>query len=201
MKLYFSPSSPFARKVRLAAAVLGIKNKLELVPTDVFQPSPSYKRINPLVKVPALEMENGEMLVNSPFICQYLAQKTPGGHKLFPVGPELWKSLNFQAVADGGLDAAVLRRWEAHVRTPGKFDAKIDLRQKVKVENALEFFESQVTALSKETLTIREISVLCFVDYLNFRFSHENWNHRFPRVFAWAQKWNEKADVKETFPR
>lgn len=201
MKLYYSPFSPFARKVRLAAAVLEIQNKIELIQTDVFQPPAAYKRVNPLIKVPALEMESGEILVNSPFICQYLAQNTPGGHKLFPVGPELWKSLNFQAVADGGLDAAVLRRWEAHVRSPGKFDLKIETRQKIKVENALEFFETQVSTLSQDSLTIREISVISFVDYLNFRFAHEDWALRFPNIFSWTRKWNEKPEVKESYPR
>lgn len=200
MKLYYSKSSPFARKVQITAAVLGIKKKMELIPTDVFIPPADFRKINPLIKVPALEMDSGEMLVNSPFICQYLAQTTPGGHKIFPLGPDLWPALNIQAIADGGTDACVARRWEAHIRAPDKFDSKFDRRQQEKVKNALEFFESNLFHFSRTELTIKEISLICFVDYILFRFAHENLDNEFPRTFAFVKKWNENPLVKESSP-
>ena len=126
MKLFFSKHSPFARKVRIVSNVLGIQNKIELIATDIFNPPVNYKSVNPLIKVPALEMADGRMLTNSPFICQYLSQTTPGGQKIFPLGPELWSALNVQSIADGGSDAAVARRWEMHLRSSEKFDKKID---------------------------------------------------------------------------
>lgn len=200
MKLYYSKSSPFARKVQITAAVLGIQKKLELVSTDVYSPPAQYRKINPLVKVPAFETDSGEMLINSPFICQYLAQTTPGGQKIFPQGPDLWPALNIQAIADGGTDAAVNRRWETHVRSPDKFDSKIDQRHLEKVKNSLEFFESNLYQLSSADLTIKEISVICFVDYINFRFAHEKLENQYPRIFAWTKKWNENSLVKESSP-
>ena len=200
MKLYYSKASPFARKVQMTAAVLGIQNKIELIQTDVFNPPASYRKINPLVKVPALETETGEMLINSPFICQYLSHTTPGGHKIFPQGPELWPALHIQAIADGGTDACVARRWEAHVRAPDKFDKKIDQRQAEKVKNSLEFFETNLFQFSSNELTIKEISLICFVDYINFRFPHEKWENQFPRTFAWVKKWNDNPLVKESSP-
>ena len=197
MKLYNVGHSPFARKVRISIRALGIQNKVEMVDVDIFKVTEAYKKVNPLIKVPALEMANGEMLTNSPFICQYLAQTTPGGQKLFPLGPELWTSLNYQSIADGGAEAAVARRWEMHLRSPDKFDAKIDRRLKDKVENALEFFEKNLFMLSKSDLTIKEISLICFVDYLNFRFPHEKMENQFPQTFAWVKNWNESPLVKE----
>ena len=78
MKLYYVPISPFARKVILTASVLGIRDKLELISMDIFNAPENFRKINPLIKVPALETDSGEYLVNSPFICQYLSQTTPG---------------------------------------------------------------------------------------------------------------------------
>jgi glutathione S-transferase len=50
MKLTFSPGSPFARKVRIAAIELGLIDKIELIPTTLApaQPNDEYSRINPV---------------------------------------------------------------------------------------------------------------------------------------------------------
>jgi len=40
MKLTFSPASPFARKVRIAAIELGLIDKIEFVPTRSCRASP-----------------------------------------------------------------------------------------------------------------------------------------------------------------
>jgi len=47
MKLTFSPASPFARKVRIAAIELGLIDKIEFVPTTVVpgQPNDEYSQI------------------------------------------------------------------------------------------------------------------------------------------------------------
>ena len=46
MKLTFSPASPFARKVRIAAIETGLIDKIEFVPTTVVpgQPNDEYSR-------------------------------------------------------------------------------------------------------------------------------------------------------------
>lgn len=199
MKLFYSKTSPFARKVRVATAVLGLQKKLDLIQTDVFNNSDSFKHINPLIKIPALEMDSGEVLVNSPFICQYLSTLT-SGQMLFPIGPELWSALNFQAIADGGADAAVLRRMEG-LRSPDKREPKFESRQNEKIENALHFCQKNIAQLSKQNLGIAEISVICFVDYLSFRFGYEHWDSRFSRLFDWVNQWNScNSALAETRP-
>ena len=64
MKLTFSPASPFARKVRIAAIELGLIDKIEFVATTVVpgQPNDEYSRITPLKKLPALILENGDVV-------------------------------------------------------------------------------------------------------------------------------------------
>lgn len=200
MKLYYSKTSPFARKVILTASELGLEKRIELIVTDVFGDTTAYKSKNPLIKIPAFELDSGEMLVNSPFICQYLAS-LKSGNSVFPQGPELWTALNIQAVADGGTDAAVLRRVETAMRSPDKFDKKFDSRQKEKVTNAFEYLEKNLFKLSTSTLGIAEMSTICFVDYVNFRFAQEKWDNQFPRLFAWVKTWSERNKmVKETCP-
>jgi len=71
MKLYYSGTSPFARKVRVAAMILGLNSEIELVTTDVYVAT-DYSKVNPLVKIPALTTREGQVITNSPFILEYL---------------------------------------------------------------------------------------------------------------------------------
>src|SRR5260370_23157311 len=93
MKLSFSPASPFARKVRIAAIELGLIDRIEFVPTTVVpgQPNDEYSNLYPLKKLPALILDNADVIVDSYFIVEYL-DELPGAGKLIPVsGPPRWR--------------------------------------------------------------------------------------------------------------
>src|ERR1700709_1401704 len=92
MKLIFSQSSPFVRKVRIAAIELGLIDKIEFMPTTVApgQTNDSYSRITPLKKLPALILDNGDVILDSYVIVEYLDELA--GRKLIPAsGPARWK--------------------------------------------------------------------------------------------------------------
>ena len=79
MKLYSNAASPFARKCRVIAHELELK--LEEIRTLPMQ-DPEFRRINPLGKIPALVLDDGSVLIDSPVICEYLNHI--GGGKFFP---------------------------------------------------------------------------------------------------------------------
>ena len=66
MKLTFSPASPFARKVRIAAIELGLVDKIEFVPATVAPGTANddYSRITPLKKLPVLILNTGEVILD-----------------------------------------------------------------------------------------------------------------------------------------
>ena len=71
------------------------------------QDPPALHEANPLGKVPALVLANGDTLFDSPLICEYL-DSTLEGETMIPLAhPERWPVLRFQALADGIMDAAV----------------------------------------------------------------------------------------------
>src|SRR4051794_39715590 len=107
MKLAFSTSSPFARKVRIAAIELGLIDKIEFVTTTVApaQPNPEYSRLTPLKKLPALMLDNGDVIVDSYVIAEYL-DELAGGGKLIPAsGPARWKVKSDHSMLQGMLDS------------------------------------------------------------------------------------------------
>ena len=85
MKLTFSPASPFARKVRIAAIELGLIDKIEFVPTSVVpgQANDDYSKITPLKKLPVPITDNGDVILDSYVIVEYL-DELAGGGKLIP---------------------------------------------------------------------------------------------------------------------
>ena len=61
MKFFTSPSSPFGRKVKIAAHVLGLHDDLVEFPINTLDPASGICDVNPLGKIPALE-DNGSTL-------------------------------------------------------------------------------------------------------------------------------------------
>src|SRR6201999_3298197 len=93
MKLTFSPASPFARKVRIAAIELGLIDQIEFVPATVApgQPNEEYSQINPVKKLPALILDNGDVVLDSYVIVEYLDELAGGGRLIPASGPTRWK--------------------------------------------------------------------------------------------------------------
>src|SRR3984893_2906545 len=111
MKLTFSPASPFARKVRIAAIELGLIDTIEFVPTTVApgQPNEEYSRITPLKKLPVLILDNGEVILDSYVIVEYL-DELAGGGKLIPAsGAARWKVKSEHSMLQGMLKVGAMK--------------------------------------------------------------------------------------------
>jgi glutathione S-transferase len=195
MRLLASHTSPFGRKVLLAAHELGLADKLEFVVTE--PNSEPLVRENPLGKVPALVLEDGTALIDSRVICEYL-DALAGGQRLFPAaGPARWLALRQQAVADGMCDATVLCMQES--RRPANLQSSDWVtKQTKKVRQALAELEKQPPA---GATTIGTLAVLVALGYLDFRLANENWRAGHPRLAAWFAKASDRDDFRQTSPK
>ncbi len=113
MRLFHSPASPFARKVLACAVTRGIAGQIELVAVNPLASPSALLAANPLSKIPTLVTEDGVSLFDSPVICEYLDTVGDAPALLPPAGRARWRTLKFQAMADGVMDAALLRRYES----------------------------------------------------------------------------------------
>lgn len=75
MKLYSLDLSNFASKTRIALYEKGVN--FEKVNPPGGLGSADYKKVNPLGKVPALVLDNGELIAESEIINEYLEDKYP----------------------------------------------------------------------------------------------------------------------------
>jgi glutathione S-transferase len=81
MKLFYSQTSPYARKVRLAAEHLGLTARIALVPasTTPITEDAALAAAAPLGKIPALVLDDGQVLFDSRVIVEYLDHLAGGG--------------------------------------------------------------------------------------------------------------------------
>ena len=130
-------ASPFVRKVRIVASVLGLDDRIEISAADTGDPEDSLRRQNPLGKIPALILENGETIFDSAVIVEYL-DWLAGGGKVIPSEPQArFRTLTQQALADGIADAAVLIRYERLWHEPQQQSQKWIAHQNEKIARAL----------------------------------------------------------------
>ena len=197
MKLRFSPTSPYVRKVRIVALEAGIE--LELIPTSPWAADTDLPKDNPLGKVPALLSDGGEAIYDSPVICEYLDFQH-SGRKLIPAaGGERWRQLCLQALADGILDAAVAARIEIAMRPEDKRWPQWVERQGAAVLRGLEALDQECGGWGGDFL-IGQIAALVAIEYVDFRHSVE-WRDRLPALAAWHAGWAGRASVIATQPK
>ena len=202
MKLTFSPGSPFARKVRIAAIELGLIDKIELVAASVAptQKNDTYAHdISPVRKLPALILDDGNVIVDSYVITEYL-DELAGGGKLIPAsGPARWKVKSEHSMLQGMTDAMLLCRYEVGVRPKellwqAWYDDQWD-----RAWQGLTRFESHTDILTRP-MDAAQIALVCLLGYADFRFPDCGWRKAFPKLDVFHNRMLQRESVKISVP-
>jgi glutathione S-transferase len=197
MKLFYSPTSPFVRKVVASAIALELEGQIDLVPTNAHASPAALLAANPLSKVPCLVTDDGVALYDSPVICEYLDAQSEALPLIPKPGSLRWRVLKQQALADGIMDAAVERRAEEGRDDESGRHAKIH-RLRMAVERSLDWLEGNVPS---QRLDLGSIAIACALGYLDFRYKHEPWRQGRPTLAAWFQVFGEHKAIADTAPK
>ncbi len=191
MILRSSPPSPFGRKVKLAAAVLGLTDQIKIDVTDTSDPG--LKRQNPLGKIPTLVLDDGFCLYDSAVICEYLDSLKGGA--LFPSGAARWPALRLAALAGGLMEAALLLVYEKRIRPEGTWNAQWIEMQQQKIDAGLDHLEQAQGKLGAKP-DIGEIGLACALGYLDLRHQGK-WRAAHPKLVAWLDDFAAKVPAFE----
>ena len=198
VKLYSSPPSPFGRKVKIIAHITGLFHQIEVIDIDGNDSKSAALNPNPLNKVPALELDSGELMVDSRVICEYLIKQS----RRFELLPEMNREhlLSRAALADGITEAALLMVYEYRFRDESQIDLNWLNRQNQKILDGLEWFTDNVTEVT-ETPTLDQVGLAIALGYLDLRFSGE-WRTRFTDLVLWLTRFEQIVpDYQLTDPR
>lgn len=198
MKLYGSLTSPYVRKVRVLLREKSIA--CDFVVSDPWDEVSIVPKLNPLGKVPALELDDESTLFDSPVIIEYLDSLK--GENLLPASGEArWQVLRWQALADGILDAAVARLLET--RRPEELQSRATIsHQESKVARALEFIDRTSKGnhyFVDDRFTLADLTIGVALEYVDFRYPH-NWRAQFPRIALRLTGLSTRPSFAETLP-
>jgi len=194
MRLYGSPTSPYVRKVRVLAHELGVSPvgvsvKVHDIPSD-------YGRVNPVNRIPALELDDGTLFYDSRVICEYL-DASHGARFLPREGAARWRTLKLQVMGDGLMDAAT--PCVAELARPSERQWPHRLAEYERsMSQTLDALEAVAESFGAPDLGA--ISIGCALGYLDFRLPKVLWRASRPRLARWYESFAERPSMAATAP-
>lgn len=198
MKLYNSTNSPYGRKVRVLALELGIEKDIDLVDTNPRDSSGGFWDLNPLAKIPLLELDDGRAIYDSRIICEYLATECGQGRLLDDTGRDAWDVRGMAAIADGAMDAGMLVRIEMtrpeNERSPSEM-----ARQMATAGRAVDRLQD-LLADRDDSADLGTIAAGCCIAWLMFRHESTDWLGSRPALARWYERFAERDSMRRTVP-
>ena len=168
MRLLVTRASPYARKTRAAVIELGLADRVEVVELPIRLPQDSkadVEAVNPLGKIPVLELGDGRLITDSPVIVAYL--DALGGGSLIPAGEDKWRVLTLEALADGCMDAGFVLRME-QLKDEARRDAVEVAAYTGKIDRTLDRIEREPHWLAGD-FNAGQLALACALDWIVFR--------------------------------
>ena len=186
MILRSAPPSPFGRKVTIAASVLGLTDRIDIVPADTNNETDALRKQNPLGKIPTLVLDDGQTLFDSRVILEYL-DHLAGGGRIIPREPgPRFAALRLQALCDGIMDASILQVYEARYRPEGmRHQPWLDY-QAGKVARGLAALEADPPQPLSDEPHVGEIALACALGYQDLRFGG-TWRPAHQKLVSWLE--------------
>ncbi len=200
MKLYWSPASPYARKVRMVIAERRLGDLVEEVTVATTEDPPELTAANPLGKIPALVTDEGFSLFDSPVICAYLdAHPKAEGERLRPhTGDARWLVMRAEAFGDGLMDLGLNLMGDRR-KPDGERSPTAVKRWHSQLFRSLDAAPEMLRPLP-EQITLGHFAVICGLGYLDFRHDELQWRIGRDELANWFEKMSAVPSVAATKP-
>ena len=200
-KLYFSPASPFARKVRVAVLEKGVADQVEEVEvaTSPVDTNPDLAARNPLGKLPCLVRPDGRVVYDSRAILRFI-DSLNGTVALYPSDDSEFDRLTVESLAEGMIEAALLCVYERRIRAGDQVSQPWLDGQSDKINRALDWFEAHVQDALEPGFDAASIGLACALGYLDFRQPIGDWRPGRPLLNAWYETVSGRPSLKQTKP-
>lgn len=197
MKLFYSPTSPYARKCRVVAFEKGVEAQVEIIANSPMASGAELLAVNPLSKVPALALPDGRCIVDSRVICQFLdgLAESP---RLIPAdaAPRV-DCLTREALADGITDAAfsltMERKRPAEQQSPEWTGRWINA-----IRRTTAYFDARIP--QRSTPDLGDLALACALGYLDLRHADLAWRSDAPGLADWFTAISHRHSLASTVP-
>ena len=205
MKLYYSTTSPYSRKVRLFAREGGLDTQIEEIIVNPFaDDKDALIKANPLGKIPTLVLDNGKALYDSPVICYYLDSLLD--HSSLIPTPHYLDVLQWQALSDGLTDATYNIAIERRARPKEEQSPKWITNWSAEIKRTLESIESHIDDLNKlgSDITLAHLSLASAISYLELRLPEalskagKSEVGAYPHIMSWYESFKTRPSMLDT---
>ena len=201
MTLHWSPRSPYVRKVMIALHEMGLQDRVKIVRTVAGGTTPHWElmKVNPVGKIPTLELEDGTAIYDSPVIIEYL-DTLHDGPKLYPTAwPERLTALRRHALGQGMLDNALPLLGEGFRPAEKQSEPHKEL-WRAKLRACVDALEAEADDLAASPFTVGHLTIGVALGYLDFRFDSMQWRNGHPQLAAWHAMFNARPAVAANMP-
>lgn len=201
MTLHWSPRSPYVRKVMIALHEMGLQDRVNIVRTVAGGTTPHWElmKVNPVGKIPTLELEDGTAIYDSPVIIEYL-DTLHDGPKLYPTAwPERLTALRRHALGQGMLDNALPLLGEGFRPAEKQSEPHKEL-WRAKLRACVDALEQEADDLASSPFTVGHLTIGVALGYLDFRFDAMQWRNGHPKLTAWHASFNARPAVAANMP-
>ena len=161
--------SPFTRRVAIALALRGIafEHRAWSVGADFDR----IREYSPLGRVPVLVFDDGEVLMESSSILDWIEHETDGDALLPAAGRERREAMRLMGLASGAADRGVAMVLERLFHSEEKRSDALLARSLTQIEGALAALDAACAAragqwLVTDAMTLADITVACYATYL-----------------------------------
>ncbi len=193
-----STTSPFVRKIRLAAASLSLP--IAFQPEYQWAPGTIVSAFNPLAKVPVMLTDDTQPLYDSRVIVAYLEQKA-GLSLRPPTALGEIDDMRVEALADGISDATFLVIVEGF-RPEARRSTYWLERQNLKISRGIAALAADVEAgrVPREQVTSGVIAAVCALEFYSYRYPNMPWRTAHQGLDTWSQIWRDLPHYEQTRP-
>jgi len=200
LKLYASPGSSFARKIRVMLMEKNVSH--EVVMLNLWEPN-DYQTISPIGKVPALRLDDGRVLINSPLIADYVDGKYPQP-RFIPADPDARLEVRrWEAVADGMMDAVAASLYENRFHNEASRSQAFLERQRGKIDAglaAIDAFLGSRAWLVGNAMSLADLAIACHLGFVALRVPHFFPQERFANLARLCNAVAARESMKKTAP-
>jgi glutathione S-transferase len=197
VKLIGSNTSPYVRKARLVLLEKNIQHTYLVDPPS--DPKSEVYRVNPLGRVPALILDDGTCVFDSPVIAEF-ADTLNDTPILIPRNDALarMRVKRWEALADGIMDSAIVVRME-HIRPAEKQDpATINLHNDA-ITRTLEHIAGQLSQrewCEGNSISLGDLALVSALAYLDLRQPERDWRVTHPNLATWFKRISARPGVQ-----
>lgn len=180
MMLISTPTSPFGRKIKIAAQICGLKDRLRIEKGDPWTEGDRLRHANPLGKMPVLVTQDDKAIYDSGVILEFF-DTLLDIPRLFPAAHRL-ETLVFHALGDGLIEAGLLITYE-RMRRPAEFSYEpwIDHQRGKLVRGLASLVERAPDPIRPDA---GAIAIACALGYFDWR-KQVDWRSDFPVLVGW----------------